>query len=91
MKALGLEPRTHGLKGRCSDDVSDDGATTHDDDDQALTDLLTYFSRKWPDLVPVVRAWPALSEQARAAILTVVPASQTRTKCNEVQINAGRE
>ena len=49
-KGLGI--RLNGFQDRRSESVSDDGTTTYDDPDPALTDLLTYFSRKWPEMTP---------------------------------------
>ena len=60
------------MKSRCPQSVSSDVAMTYENADPTLTDLLTDMARIDPDLAFMVRAWPTLSEQAKAAILAVV-------------------
>ncbi len=79
----GLEPSTCGLQNRCPESGTDDPATTYDEADQALTALLTDIARIEPDLASVVRAWPTLSELAKADVLTVINASQQRHSATE--------
>ena len=57
---------------RSPESVSDTAATTYGNADPALTDLLTDFSRKWPDLAAVISAWPDLPEAVRAGIVAMV-------------------
>ena len=81
---MGLEPTAVGLEIRCSESVTDDAVTSYPDADQPLTALLTDIARIDPDLASIVRAWPALSEQAKADVLAVINASQqghSATEC----------
>ena len=72
MRPAGFEPATPGLGNRCHEFVTHDDATTYDDGDPRLTDLLTDVARVYPDLAAIVEAWPTLSEPAKGAILTIV-------------------
>ena len=68
---LGLEPRTYGLKGRCS--------IPEPTEPQALSERTrskrTKRRTKDTDLDTVCDAWPALPEAVKAGILAMVLAS----------------
>ncbi len=83
LRRTGLEPVTFGSVDRCSKPVSDGPATTYDTTDPKLTALLTYIRRVYPDLAAIVKAWPTLSEQAKADVLTVINASQQQQSATE--------
>ena len=72
LRREGLEPPTVGLEIRCSESVTRDGAKSYESTDPALTDLLTAFSGKDPDLGAVISAWAGLPEAIRARIVGLV-------------------
>ena len=71
----GLEPRTSGLKGRCTKSGSDDEASTYDDPTNRLGVLLGVLAELEPELAVVMQAWPTLPEAIRSGILAMVQAS----------------
>ena len=64
------------MKSRCPLSASDAPATAYDNADLKLTALLTDIARIDPDLASVVEAWPTLTEQAKADVLTVINGSR---------------
>jgi hypothetical protein len=68
VKALGLEPRTYGLKGVTEQDACRDDAITSDGMTAAVAERLPDD----PDLARLVEAWPTLSRHVRAAIVALV-------------------
>ena len=67
-----------GLANRLSQSVTRDAATSYESPDPALTDLLTAFSEKDPDLAAVVSAWLGLPEAVRARIVGLVEGAMAR-------------
>ena len=90
LRAVGLEPTTYGLKGRCPQTVSADGTTTYGDSEKRLgvplgasqpqtaqeaAPAVPAGRQADPDLAAVVEAWPTLPEPVKAGILAMVKAS----------------
>ena len=71
------------MKSRCTQSASDDAATTYDYADSTLTALLTDIARIDPELASVVRAWPTLTEQAKADVVAVINSSKQRHSATE--------
>ena len=75
----------NGLANRSPKSVSDGPTATYENGDPALTDLLTDFSRKWPDLAPdlvaVISAWPKLPEAAKQKRSKVAERVTAHSRC----------
>ena len=72
---LGLEPRTHGLKGRCSASPTPDNVTTCEKHKSDYAKSLAIVRQEHPDLAEVIDAWPRLPAhvaQTIRAMLAVV-------------------
>jgi hypothetical protein len=71
VKALGLEPRTYGLKVACPDA---ENATNQGISDHAAPMVAPRVAPNPtdPDLQRVVEAWPALPEALRRAVLALI-------------------
>ena len=83
-RRAGLEPATIGLEIRCPKPVSEGATTSYDDADPTLTDLLTELDRESPGLARVVRAWPALPPELKAAVVAIIETAarnQSATEC----------
>ncbi|MEK6676617.1 MAG: hypothetical protein AABZ47_13315 [Planctomycetota bacterium] len=82
LRALGLEPKTYGLKGRCSDAVSDEKTTTYENPVSALPSGMPSEvekdSQNDPELQAVISAWPGLPEAIRARIVGLVEGATTK-------------
>ena len=80
---LGLEPKTYGLKGRCSIDVSDEAASTyepsktgeHQEQHQDLASGVILDEQ----LAEILRLVEALSDTERAKVLGFVQGLVSRT------------
>jgi len=72
MGALGLEPRTYALKGRCGNDVSavNKGLTGIEQDDFAI--YLATMLQKHPELEQILSAWGELPDHIKQTIQTLV-------------------
>ena len=72
MGALGLEPRTYALKGRCGNDVSavNKGLTGIEQADFAI--YLATMLQKHPELAHVLSAWGELPDHIKQTIETLV-------------------
>ena len=75
MRALGLEPRTHGLKGRCSTKLSTAKTNSYNLDTESpagyvpnLDPDLAEIVGKHKDLAGIIRTWPKTPLALRAAI-----------------------
>ena len=75
MRAVGVEPTTNGLKGRCGESITSDSANTCDNPADPLGVLLGVLRSECPDLAAVVAAWPTLPDAVRAGIVAMVRAS----------------
>jgi len=71
VKALGLEPRTYGLKVREGIDTSNDPIDTSGERPDAVAGRLLDAVSKSPDLAKLVEIWSELPEPVRRAILTL--------------------
>ncbi len=71
MKALGLEPRTYGLKDCPSTDATPCGEGCSEEERVALVRRLSSD----PGLARLVTAWPHLPEHIKAAVLALVETS----------------
>ena len=77
MRAAGLEPRTHSLKGCCAPVATRARSRTCDKSPQALGAALGAFAPEiCPDLAAVVAAWPGLPEALKAGIVAMVKAAK---------------
>ncbi len=83
LRVLGFEPKTYGLKGRCSNSASTDSAATYANPPEEFTAWLTYLQRTSPDLAALVKAWPELPDAVRVGIVALVSASapDNATEC----------
>ncbi len=72
MRVVGLEPTTHGLKGRCSPSLNSTENKTYKSDDNNLAENLALLVQKFPDLVRIIEAWPDLSKPVKAGVLAMV-------------------
>ena len=76
--ALGLEPRTHGLKGHGPESVYSGTDKTCEGDSHDVAVYLATILREHSDLAPIVDAWPVLPEPVRAGIVAMVKAATSR-------------
>ena len=76
LSALGLEPRTYGLKVRCRDDANDNpGHELQPSEIPGCTPGCTSQTETAPidsDLAKVIGAWPTLPEHLKAAVMALV-------------------
>ena len=72
MGAMGLEPRTYALKGRCQNDVSvvNKGLTDIEQADFAI--YLANLLQKNPELGQVINIWSELPDHIKQTIETLV-------------------
>jgi hypothetical protein len=81
MKALGLEPRTYGLKDSSAGNLSLEHTVTSDDLEKNLASCLALLARKSADLALLVERWDALPETVRAGIVAMVKATGCHSEC----------
>ena len=74
MGALGLEPRTHGLKGRCSDSTTQADTIICDDLSKALGHLLGHLRANDPEVAAEIEFWLSLPEPVRANLRAMIVA-----------------
>ena len=81
MGALGLEPRTNGLKVRCSTNLTDNDKSISDQqlgrsaEATAQGDFATGLAislQQGPDLAFLIDRWPGLPQETRTAILALI-------------------
>ena len=72
MGALGLEPRTYVLKGRCENDISavNKGLTETEQSDFAI--CLANLLQEHPELEQIIAVWAELPEHIKQTIETLV-------------------
>jgi hypothetical protein len=75
MKALGLEPRTYGLKDSSAGNLSLECTATSDDPEKNLASCLALLAEKSPDLALVLGRWNSLPEAVRTGIVAMVRAA----------------
>jgi hypothetical protein len=76
VRLSGLEPETYGLKVRSDEIASSKTAITSDFIAERLGVLLGALGPDFEGLAIVVKAWPALAEPMRRAVLAMVEASR---------------
>ena len=75
LRAVGLEPTTYGLKGRCLESTNPFPTISNDDAKVLLGALLGVLGQTHPDLAAVVAGWDQLPEAVRAGIVAMVGAT----------------
>ncbi len=90
LRVLGLEPRTHGLKGRCGNDITNDDATTY----KPTENQLHQKRHQDPALLAIVEAWPMLPDAIRVAVVALVRMSTPQDRMDTtdaIQTDTERE
>ena len=73
MRALGLEPRTYGLKVRKTENVTDLKATSYKSLENHLTANLTENDNTiQQNLAKIINRWPSLPSNIKAAIMVLI-------------------
>ena len=80
MGALGLEPRTYALKGRCLNDVSAVNKRLTGVEQADFAIYLANLLQKHPALEQVIPVWPDLPEHIKQAITTLAQAQIKESK-----------
>lgn len=74
MGALGLEPRTYALKGRCQNDVSVENKGLTDIEQTDFAIYLANLLQKHPELKQIIAVWSELPDHIKQTIETLVGA-----------------
>ena len=72
VRALGLEPRTHGLKGQPGLTLNDYNSCSCEEIEKWIVLCFAIVARDRPDVADVLQAWPNLPASVRQAILLLV-------------------
>jgi hypothetical protein len=73
MRALGLEPRTYGLKVRKTENITNLKATSYNTPKNHLTANLTENDNTiHQNLTKIINRWPSLPPNIRAAIVVLI-------------------